>query len=200
MAEYAFLTVWSLAAPIDDVWEVIADAAGYPAWFPYVLESRGIQPGDEAGIGAVTRSRWRTALPYGFVFDSRTTRVEKPALLELEASGDLEGTGRWELSEDAGVTTVRYFWTVRVTKAWMNLVAPLARPAFGWNHAVLMDAGGEGLARQLGVQLVRNQSYTAESADPLLPLAQTAGVLAVLFLLARRLGHLLAGTQAPDAM
>jgi uncharacterized protein YndB with AHSA1/START domain len=187
MADYAFLTVWSVTAPIEQVWEVITGAAEYPAWFPYVTEAQEIQPGDDTGIGSITRSRWRTALPYGFVFDSRVTRVEKPNLLELAASGDLAGTGRWELSEDDGVTTVRYYWTVRLAKSWMNLLAPLARPAFGWNHAVLMNAGGEGLARRLGAQIVRNQSYTAESTSPLLPLFQSAAGTALALLVARRL-------------
>jgi hypothetical protein len=37
-------------------------------------------------------------------------------------------------------------------------VAPLARPAFGWNHRSLMDEGGRALARRLGTRLL---------ADPL---------------------------------
>jgi hypothetical protein len=37
----------------------------------------------------------------------------------------------------------------------MNLLAPLARPIFEWNHDVIMRQGGEGLARLLDVRLVR---------------------------------------------
>jgi hypothetical protein len=36
----------------------------------------------------------------------------------------------------------------------MNLLAPLARPVFAWNHDVVMRWGGEGLARLLGTRLV----------------------------------------------
>jgi hypothetical protein len=36
----------------------------------------------------------------------------------------------------------------------MNLLAPIARPLFKWNHDVVMHWGGEGLARRLGVRLV----------------------------------------------
>ena len=32
------------------------------------------------------------------------------------------------------------------TKAWMNLLAPVARPVFEWNHDWVMARGGEGIA------------------------------------------------------
>lgn len=35
----------------------------------------------------------------------------------------------------------------------MNLLAPVARPLFAWNHDVVMTWGGEGLARLLGAHL-----------------------------------------------
>jgi hypothetical protein len=36
----------------------------------------------------------------------------------------------------------------------MNLLAPVARPFFSWNHDVVMGWGGKGLAQQLGVELL----------------------------------------------
>jgi hypothetical protein len=33
----------------------------------------------------------------------------------------------------------------------MNALAPLLAPAFAWNHHAVMRAGGDGLARHLGV-------------------------------------------------
>jgi hypothetical protein len=35
----------------------------------------------------------------------------------------------------------------------MNLLAPLARPVFSWNHDELMREGAQSLARRLGVEL-----------------------------------------------
>ena len=69
-----------------------------------------------------------------------------------EAVGELTGTGRWHLTHDAGLTDVRYDWNVRTTRPWMNLLAPVARPIFKWNHDVVMDWGADGLARRLGVE------------------------------------------------
>jgi hypothetical protein len=80
--------------------------------------------------------------------------VERPALMEGNAFGELSGHGRWRLLEDAGVTAVIYEWNVSTTKRWMNLLAPVARPVFEYNHDVVMCWGGEGLARQLGAKLL----------------------------------------------
>ena len=82
------------------------------------------------------------------------TRVERPRLLEGRASGELEGTGLWELSESDGISTITYTWAVRTTQPWMNLFAPIARPIFAWNHDYVMTRGAEGLARLLKAQLI----------------------------------------------
>ena len=158
LANYSFLTIWQFDAPIGRVWDVIIDAARYPEWWKYVASVEAISPGDERGVGLMQRTRWTTALPYGFIVDMRVVRSDPPHLLELLATGDLEGVGRWELSEDAGGTTVRYTWQVRTTRLWMNMVAPFIRRAALWNHDVMMTEGGESLARLIGVRLLRNES------------------------------------------
>jgi hypothetical protein len=82
----------------------------------------------------------------------RLTRVEPLALIEGEAVGELSGTGRWQFTDEGDSTRVRYDWNVKTTKPWMNLLAPVARPVFKWNHDVVMNWGAEGLARKLGVE------------------------------------------------
>ncbi len=69
------------------------------------------------------------------------------------ASGELEGVGTWRLYKGDGVAVV-YDWRVRTTKPWMNVFGPLARPAFSWNHDVVMRQGGRGLAAELGATLL----------------------------------------------
>jgi hypothetical protein len=111
-------------------------------------------PGDEAGIGQIGRYVWRSKLPYNLEFRMETTRVERPHLLEGHASGELEGTGRWRLFEDDSSTAVIYEWNVHTTRPWMNLLAPVARPIFAWNHDWVMRNGGTGLASLLGCELL----------------------------------------------
>jgi hypothetical protein len=154
VTQYRFLTTWLLDAQREPVWEAIHDQKSWPSWWRGVEEVIELEPGDEDGLGSYSRFTWRSRLPYDLVFEARTTRVERPHLLEAEASGELAGTGRWRIYEGDGATAVLYEWNVRTTKPWMNLLAPIARPIFAWNHKWVMARGGEGLARLLRCRLL----------------------------------------------
>jgi hypothetical protein len=97
------------------------------------------------------RIAWRSRIPYELEFEFI---VREPCSMSGEAAGALTGTGHWRLFEQDGVTAVTYEWNVRTTKAWMNALAPVARPVFEYNHNVVMRWGGEGLARRLGCNLL----------------------------------------------
>lgn len=154
MADYRFVTVWRLPAPIGAVWQAIIESERWPQWWKGVVSVTALDDAAEPGVGSSYRYVWRSKLPYTLWFDMEVTRVEEPHLLEGRATGELEGTGLWELSEEDGATMVRYTWSVRTTRPWMNLLAPIARPLFAWNHDYVMARGGEGLARLLGVRLL----------------------------------------------
>ena len=149
MADYSFVTLWRFRSPLEPVWEMIYRSEEWPAWWRGVER---VEPGDAAGLGALQRYTWRSKLPYRLAFEMRLTRVEPLSLIEGEAVGELNGTGRWRLTHDGGVTHVRYDWNVRTTKPWMNLLAPVAKPLFKWNHDIVMNWGADGLARKLGVE------------------------------------------------
>ena len=158
MADYQFITRWQFEAPILRVWDAIADPHSYPKWWPHFTEVTLVREGDPAGIGSVYRVHTTTKLLYSLTFETETIRREPPRRLELRSMGQLEGTGLWELAEEGGATTAVYHWHVRTTKRWMNLTAPLLRPVFKWSHNMLMDEGGEGLAKYLRVRLLANES------------------------------------------
>jgi uncharacterized protein YndB with AHSA1/START domain len=153
VADYEFLTTWCIDAPIEAVFDLLKDSAGYPRWWKGVVSVDRLEQGDEAGIGALDHFVWRSVLPYSLGFDLRVTRVQRPHLIEAHASGELEGVGTWRLYEGDGVAVV-YDWRVRATKRWMNALGPVARPAFAWNHDVVMRQGGKGLAAELGATLL----------------------------------------------
>lgn len=154
MAAYSFLTTWCLESPVEPVWDAIFDAARWPEWWRGVESVEELDPGDERKVGSLARHVWRSRLPYPVCFESRTTRVEPHRLIEGSADGELRGVGRWRFFEGLGATVVLYEWDVETTARWMNAVAPLARPAFRWNHDWVMRRGGEGLADLLGVRLL----------------------------------------------
>jgi uncharacterized protein YndB with AHSA1/START domain len=152
--EYRFLTTWLLDAERERVWEAIYESERWPEWWRGVKLAERLTPGDEQGLGQVGRYIWRSAIPYAVEFEIVTTRVERPRLLEGHASGGLEGVGRWRLFEQDEVTAVVYEWNVATTKPWMNVLGPIARPAFEWNHDWVMRNGGDGLAKLLGCRLL----------------------------------------------
>ena len=154
MAEYRFLTTWLLEAPQERVWDAIYESERWPEWWHGVLEAEKLEEGDESGVGEYRRYVWKSKLPYKLEFFVRTTRVEEPYLLEGNAEGELAGVGRWRLFERDGVTAALYEWNVHTTRAWMNLLAPLARPIFAVNHDYVMRNGGHGLAKLLGAPLL----------------------------------------------
>ena len=151
MTDYHFVTDWRILAPIDDVFVALADSLRWPEWWHGVRRVEEITSGDETGLGNVRRYVFHARLPYDLAFEMRTTRIEAPTVLEGEARGELAGTGRWRLEAAEDGTRVRYYWDVRTTQAWMNLLAPIARPLFAWNHDSVMRWGEEGLRRHLSV-------------------------------------------------
>ena len=156
MSDYEFVTVWDIAAPVDSVWNAIQAVDEWPKWWRGVLSSTEIKAGDENGVGSIRRTTWKSALPYKLEFDSEILRVEKHRLIEARAFGELDGNGLWQFEQVANdQTRVQYDWTVKTTKAWMNILAPVARPFFRWNHDTIMGWGETGLRKHLGAAAIR---------------------------------------------
>jgi uncharacterized protein YndB with AHSA1/START domain len=149
MALYEFTTRWHVGAPIEAVWRAIYELERWPSWWEGVKSVTALEEGGEDRVGSLWRQRWRSALPYDLEFDLRVTHVDPPATLAGSANGELAGEGVWHLFRSEGGTLVRYEWRVVTTRAWMNLLAPVAKPMFAWNHDAVMRRGGEGLARLL---------------------------------------------------
>jgi hypothetical protein len=151
---YRFLTTWLLETTRERAWAVIEDALSWSEWWRGVECVEERDAGDGARVGSRYRIEWRSRIPYSLAFEFTVERVEPPGLMAGVARGELAGNGIWRLFEQDGVTAVVYDWEVETTKRWMNLVGPLARPVFEYNHDVVMRWGGEGLARRLGARLL----------------------------------------------
>jgi uncharacterized protein YndB with AHSA1/START domain len=157
MAQYSFLSTWCVAAPLERVWDVLSVPEDYPEWWRGVRKATVLEPGKDGAqgtVGTLYRLQWRSKLPYTLEFDSRVTRVEKPYLMEGQASGELEGVGVWRLFDSSLGTVALYSWDVSTTRAWMNRLAFVGRPFFAWNHDYVMRQGAQGLADKLGAALI----------------------------------------------
>jgi hypothetical protein len=136
---YRFRSVWTVDATPADVYAVLHDVEGYPRWWPEIKEVRSVDR-DRAIF------RVRSVLPYYLDFESaRVTEDETAGVLKARLSGDLDGYSRWTI-EGAGASTRAVFdEEVDTHKRLLNVLAPVARPAFRANHSFMMRHGEAGL-------------------------------------------------------
>ncbi len=52
MSDSAFVTRWSVQAPVDTVWQLISEPEDWPVWWPGVEKVELLQAGDEMEWGA----------------------------------------------------------------------------------------------------------------------------------------------------
>jgi carbon monoxide dehydrogenase subunit G len=122
MADYHYVSSWQLQAPIEQVWAALNDLEHLPVWYRGVQEARELVPGDARGVGRRVRYVIKGRLPLRLAFEATTTRSDPPRQQDLQAQGELAGTGRWSLDQQGEVTTVRYHWDVHTIRPWMNLL------------------------------------------------------------------------------
>lgn len=138
MASYEFVTTWRIEAPIEKAWNESYHTEDWPNWWKGVMSVRELRKGDDLEVGSIRRYEWKTRLAYNLFFDIETVRVEPVSYLEGRAKGELQGKGIWRLSQEGNLTVARYDWIVKTNKNWMNLLAPLAKSIYEWNHKVVM--------------------------------------------------------------
>lgn len=144
MKEYRFRSVWSVPAPQDRVFEVLADIGEYWRWW---REVRTVTRVDDQ----TAEFRCRSVLPYELVFRaSYHTKDEQAGVLRAWLTGDLDGVCGWTLRRRPGGTELVFEQQVQLTKPLLRRLAPLARPALLVNHALMMRSGKAGLRHYLG--------------------------------------------------
>jgi uncharacterized protein YndB with AHSA1/START domain len=102
MPDYQFVSTWRFQAPVEKVWEEIFHTERWPSWWRYVRRVDQLDPGDDSGVGRGQHLVFTTRLPYRLGFDIRVRRAEPPSVLEADATGELEGVGRWTLTLEGG--------------------------------------------------------------------------------------------------
>ena len=139
LTHYVFQSIWHVAARRDDLMPVLNDMESYPAWWPEIREARVLGHGRFDVIA-------RSFLPYELRFVSEAAPGEPPpGVIDARLSGDLEGTVRWTVTEEGDGCRLVYDQEVVTHKRLLNATAPVARPAFRANHAIMMRHGQAGL-------------------------------------------------------
>jgi uncharacterized protein YndB with AHSA1/START domain len=149
--QYSFVTNWEINTPVNQVWDAIYNSTDWSNWWKGVVAVKEINAGDENGIGSIRAYTWKSALPYQLTFSMKLTEMETYKKLAGVAFGELEGNGTWVFEEKEGVTIVTYYWNVFTNKPWMNWFSFILKPAFQYNHDIVMKWGEECLKKKLNL-------------------------------------------------
>jgi hypothetical protein len=142
--DYRFRHLWAVRAAATRVFDALVDLARYPDWWPDIRDVRRIDD-DTAEVTC------RSTLPYVLTFRMHR-KEENPdkGLMRVDMTGDLEGyvQGVVVQHRTAGALLV-ISQRVVVTKPLLRAFAPVARPLFLLNHALMMRRGQLGLRAYL---------------------------------------------------
>ena len=158
--EYHFITHWRVQAPIDEVFDILADGPDLVRWWPSVyLDVQELMPGDaETAVGKVISLYTKGWLPYTLRWQFRVTESNRPYGFAIEAWGDFVGRGIWILTQDSNWTNITYDWKIRADKPLLRTLSPLLKPLFSANHHWAMAKGEESLR----LELLRRRATTPE--------------------------------------
>ncbi len=137
---FAFRDTWEVDAPPASVHDVLVDLEHYPAWWPEVVAVASLGPDD-------ARVLCRSRLPY--TLDLVLHAVDRsPGMLEVDVSGALVGSVRFDLAPVSGGTRLEFAQEVRVP-GWLGAASYAAGPLMRWNHDRMMRGCAAGLRARL---------------------------------------------------
>jgi quercetin dioxygenase-like cupin family protein/uncharacterized protein YndB with AHSA1/START domain len=140
---YVFVDEWDVDAPIEDVFEAIADSRTYPDWWRAVyIEVEADGPPEP---GAVSRQHFKGRLPYHLRTVATVGSMDAPRRIEGTVEGDLCGRGIWTLTPRGLGTHVHFDWRVNADKPILRVLTPVLKPLFRWNHNWAIARAMEGL-------------------------------------------------------
>jgi hypothetical protein len=155
-------STWHIPATPDRVWAIIADIdMSWPSWWPRCtfaapLVRTEAKSTSHADILKATTAylNFKASLGYTLTISIHPTEVTAPSEIDFDAGGHLQGAGRVTLTPEAqgAATRIAIEWRVRPTQRWMNLLTPIAAPAFTVAHSLMMRQGEKGLIKALARQ------------------------------------------------
>jgi hypothetical protein len=126
MTSYSINTLWSLDAPIGDVFDLLRE----PESWLFVSDEVAVirtYPGDEDGRYGAVEVRMPAPLVGTLQTDVEIIEAIRPSLATWRLRGDLEGLGRWHLDEMGGLTDVGLELRATLRRGGGSLLVPGVR-------------------------------------------------------------------------
>jgi uncharacterized protein YndB with AHSA1/START domain len=151
MEIYHFVTNWYFTAPVERVWEELADAKSWPSWWSCWRKVKFQDSESKMQLGTIAYNEVKGQLPYSLRFNNEVTLVQEPYLMENNSSGDLVGKGKTVLEQQDDGTVVTIYWDVATSNPVFNLLGklPFVRAMIEKNHDYVMEDGFRGLKQRL---------------------------------------------------
>jgi hypothetical protein len=151
METYHFVTNWYFKAPVESVWDELADVKSWPSWWPSWRKAEFHGSESKVQLGTITDNEVKGELPYSLRFINEVTLLQTPYLMENKSSGDLVGKGKIVLEQQDDGTAVTIYWDVATSNPIFNLLGklPFVRAMIERNHDYVMDDGFRGLKQRL---------------------------------------------------
>jgi hypothetical protein len=157
--DYHFITCWRVQSTLDEINEIIGNAADLPRWWPSVyLDIKVLEPGQPNGLGRVVSLFTKGWLPYTLRWQFKVTEVNAPHGFRLDAIGDFIGRGIWTFEQDGDFVNITYDWKISAEKGLLKTFSFIMKPIFSRNHEWAMARGLESLE----LELRRRHAKTAE--------------------------------------
>lgn len=173
--EYHFVTQWRVRSTLEEVNDVLGDAADLVRWWPSVyLEVEVLEPGDENYLGRVVDLYTKGWLPYTLRWQFEVTENNYPYGMTLVARGDFNGRGVWTFKQDGDWVDIGYDWKISADKPLLKAFSPIMKPIFGLNHQWAMARGLESLELELAKRNAPNEAARAMLPSPPGPTTSSA--------------------------
>ena len=149
--EYTFVDEWDVAAPPEDVFDMLADGTTYPQWWKPVYI--GVEPTTASTRASTSRAACPTTCTRARGRSTPSARTGSRA--RPTATCAAPASGRSRRAADGG-THVRFDWRVHADRRAAQAAHAVLRPALRWNHNWAIARAIEGLEPYVAATRVRS--------------------------------------------
>lgn len=148
MVQYSFTTRFIIAASRDKVWDVLIKFNDWQTWW------KGMKDVTLADLNAQKVNCRVGYWFYTLKIQLSINKIQKEKQILITSSGDLIGTGEFNLEKIGENTQVTFLWNVATTKPWMNVTAFATHHFFEYSHSKVMNQFAYGMAKKLNTKIL----------------------------------------------